>query len=63
MIHMDREHIPYVKPEPVPEPVVTQPTVKPKQPSSIPSPKPQPPRIMTIKEVEGEYADRRHWMG
>jgi hypothetical protein len=53
------------KPEPVPEPVVTAqppaPTMKPKQPLDSPPPKPQP-RIVTIKEVEGEYADRRHWM-
>jgi hypothetical protein len=50
------------KPEPVPEPVLAQPTVKPKQPLSSPSPKPQPPRMMTIKEIEGQYEDRRHWM-
>jgi hypothetical protein len=63
MIHMDREDIPYVKQEPVPEAVVTaQSTVKPKQPLSGPPPKPQPPRIVTIKEVEGQYTDHQHWM-
>jgi hypothetical protein len=50
------------KPEPVPEPVAAQPALRPKQPLSSPPPKPQPPRIITIKEVEGQSADRRHWM-
>jgi hypothetical protein len=65
-VHMDVVREPYVQPESKPDPVATapppQPTVKPKQPSSSPSPQPQPPRIMTIKEVEGQYADRSHWM-
>jgi hypothetical protein len=56
-----------VKTEPQSDPVATtqppQPTVKPKQPLSNPLPKPQPPRIMTIKEAEGQFADRSHWMG
>jgi len=56
-----------VKTEPKSDPVATtqppEPTVKPKQPLSSLPPKPQPPRIVTIKEVEGQCTDRRHWMG
>jgi hypothetical protein len=63
VVHIDVEPIPYVKPESKPDPVATaqspEPMVAPKQSP----PTPQPPRIMTIKEVEGQYADRRHWMG
>jgi len=62
-VHMDVEREPYVKPESKPDPVATE---QPPQPRVVPkqSPlKPQPPRIMTIKEVEGDYADRPDWMG
>jgi hypothetical protein len=60
-VKVHRYYEPHKKPEPVPEPVVAQPTVKPKE--SLSNPAPQPPRVMTIKEVEGQYADRPHWMG
>ncbi len=59
VLHMDHESVPYVKPEPEP---ATEPEPAP-APVSAPvvAPKPQP-RMATIKEIEGQYADRRHWM-
>ncbi len=64
-VKVHRYYEPYKGPEPEPEPAVAAqpppPTVKPKQALSSP-PKTQPQRIMTIKEVEGQYADHPHWM-
>ena len=61
-VHMDVDGEPYIKPQSKPDPAATdhppQPRVVPKQSP----PKPQPPRIMTIKEVEDQYSDRPHWM-
>jgi hypothetical protein len=62
-VHMEVEREPYVKPESKPDHVATE---QPPEPRAVPkqSPlKPQPPRIKTIKEVEGDYADRPDWMG
>jgi hypothetical protein len=60
-VKVHRYYEPYNRPEP--EPVAT---AQPPEPRIVPKqspPNPQPPRIVTIKGVEGEYVDRPHWMG
>ena len=54
VLFSERERLPDEKPQP-----------QQRQPEPVPMPSVQPkpqPRLMSIQEVEGQYADRRHWM-